>query len=75
MAGGTANNGSPASAGEFYFAPKQAHYKQASPHEGTDGPGLTLAGDYTRQPYFATMEGTVVSGERAATVVARRLGL
>jgi uncharacterized protein with NAD-binding domain and iron-sulfur cluster len=27
---------------------------------------LTLAGDYTKQEYLATMEGAVVSGRRAA---------
>lgn len=31
--------------------------------------GLTLAGDYTRQPYFSTMEGAVVSGLNAAEIV------
>jgi 15-cis-phytoene desaturase len=30
---------------------------------------LTLAGDYTRQPYLATMEGAVVSGQIAARTV------
>jgi 15-cis-phytoene desaturase len=33
-------------------------------------PGLTLAGDYTKQPWVASMEGAVVSGERAAVAVA-----
>jgi uncharacterized protein with NAD-binding domain and iron-sulfur cluster len=31
--------------------------------------GLSLAGDYTRQPYIATMEGAVVSGKLAADAV------
>lgn len=43
------------------------------PPQHTPVPGLTLAGDYTKQPYLATMEGAVVSGNRAAAVVAREL--
>jgi 15-cis-phytoene desaturase len=39
------------------------------PAQQTDIPGLTLAGDYTKQPYVATMEGAVVSGQRAAKLV------
>lgn len=35
--------------------------------------GLTLAGDYTKQPYLATMEGAVVSGRQAAKVVKKHL--
>lgn len=31
--------------------------------------GLTLAGDYTRQPFYSTMEGAVISGKKAAKVV------
>ena len=34
-----------------------------------------LAGDYTRQDWFTTMEGATRSGEKAATGVLRRLGL
>ncbi|WPZ19996.1 FAD-dependent oxidoreductase [Geobacillus subterraneus] len=49
-------------------------YDHLRPRQQTDVPGLTLAGDYTRQPYFATMEGAVLSGQRAAAVVARRFG-
>lgn len=36
------------------------------PEQATPVRGLSLAGDYTRQPYVATMEGAVVSGRRAA---------
>jgi 15-cis-phytoene desaturase len=39
------------------------------PPQRTPVPGLTLAGDYTRQEYLATMEGAVVSGQLAARVV------
>jgi 15-cis-phytoene desaturase len=41
------------------------------PSQETPIPGLTLAGDYTRQQYLATMEGAVVSGQRAARAVAQ----
>lgn len=37
------------------------------PHQKTPVTGLTLAGDYTRQPLYATMEGAVISGQRAAS--------
>jgi 15-cis-phytoene desaturase len=43
------------------------------PRQRTPVRGLTLAGDYTRQEYLATMEGAVVSGRRAAAVVLDRL--
>lgn len=36
------------------------------PTQATDIAGLTLAGDYTRQPNLATMEGAVVAGRAAA---------
>lgn len=39
------------------------------PEQRTDIPGLTLAGDYTKQPNLATMEGAVVAGKKAADVV------
>jgi 15-cis-phytoene desaturase len=39
------------------------------PPQVTPIAGLTLAGDYTRQPYIATMEGAVVSGKLAADAV------
>jgi 15-cis-phytoene desaturase len=39
------------------------------PPQATPIAGLTLAGDYTRQPYIATMEGAVVSGKLAAAAV------
>ncbi|WP_077625248.1 hydroxysqualene dehydroxylase [Sediminibacillus massiliensis] len=43
------------------------------PDQSTPIRGLTLAGDYTRQPYFATMEGAVISGQRAAQIVLQYL--
>jgi 15-cis-phytoene desaturase len=39
------------------------------PSQSTPIPSLTLAGDYTRQPYLQTMEGAVVSGQRAASIL------
>jgi len=39
------------------------------PDQATDIPGLTLAGDYTKQPNLATMEGAVVAGKKAAQVI------
>lgn len=39
------------------------------PSQATDIPGLVLAGDYTKQPYLATMEGAVVSGIEAANCI------
>ena len=39
------------------------------PPQATPIAGLTLAGDYTRQQYLATMEGAVISGQLAAGAV------
>ncbi|OEH53468.1 carotene 7,8-desaturase [Oceanobacillus sp. E9] len=39
------------------------------PTQNTPIQGLILAGDYTKQPYFATMEGAVISGRKAAEIV------
>ena len=44
-------------------------YEHLRPTQRTPIPGLTLAGDYTRQKYLATMEGAVVSGREAAQIV------
>jgi 15-cis-phytoene desaturase len=44
------------------------------PPQATPVPGLTLAGDYTRQQYIATMEGAVVSGRLAAQAVEAAAG-
>lgn len=54
---------------DFYsLAPGNHHLR---PDQATPIPGLTLAGDYTRQPLLGTMEGAVISGERAARLVMR----
>ncbi|MDN4493695.1 hydroxysqualene dehydroxylase [Ureibacillus aquaedulcis] len=39
------------------------------PEQKTSIHGLLLAGDYTRQPFFATMEGAVISGMNAAKLI------
>jgi 15-cis-phytoene desaturase len=39
------------------------------PEQQTSVPGLYLAGDYTKQPFTATMEGAVISGRLAAEAV------
>jgi 15-cis-phytoene desaturase len=39
------------------------------PPQKTPIPGLTLAGDYTQQPLFTSMEGAVISGNRAARCI------
>jgi 15-cis-phytoene desaturase len=44
------------------------------PTQETRVPGLTLAGDYTKQEFFSTMEGAVRSGLKAATIVLEKLG-
>lgn len=47
---------------------------QQRPAQATPVPGLTLAGDYTRQPWLASMEGAVVSGRLAAEAVTNGTG-
>ena len=46
--------------------PGHAHRR---PDQRTPVHGLTLAGDYTRQPWLSSMEGAVTSGQRAAELV------
>jgi 15-cis-phytoene desaturase len=54
---------------DFYtLAPCNDHLR---PTQATPVPGLSLAGDFTRQPYVATMEGAVVSGALAAKAAAQ----
>lgn len=56
---------------DFYsLTPKTEALK---PTQKTPIPGLTLAGDYTKQKYLATMEGAVVSGEIAAREVLKQV--
>ena len=52
---------------DFYsLAPGHHHLR---PDQETPIPGLSLAGDYTRQPLLGTMEGAVISGQLAARSV------
>jgi 15-cis-phytoene desaturase len=46
----------------------------ARPEQATPVPGLSLAGDYTAQRFVVTMEGAVVSGQRAAVAAAAAVG-
>jgi len=46
--------------------------EQLRPKQATPIPGLTLAGDYTSQPLFCSMEGAVLSGQRAARSVLKK---
>ena len=56
---------------DFYsFAPG---HEELRPTQATPIPGLTLAGDYTKQKYLSTMEGAVVSGQKAAEAVLDQL--
>lgn len=47
--------------------------EKLKPNQETPIPGLTLAGDYTKQKYLATMEGAVYSGKLAAKAIAKHL--
>ncbi|HEX2914733.1 MAG TPA: FAD-dependent oxidoreductase [Chloroflexia bacterium] len=47
-------------------------YTQAlRPTQATPVPNFFLAGDYTRQNWFTTMEGATISGEKAASAILR----
>lgn len=47
--------------------------EKLKPSQETPISGLTLAGDYTKQKYLATMEGAVYSGKLAAKTTAKHL--
>lgn len=53
----------------YDFHSLEPGYNWMRPEQNTPIEGLVLAGDYTMQPYFSTMEGAVVSGEKAAKVI------
>ncbi|SES15449.1 hydroxysqualene dehydroxylase [Salipaludibacillus aurantiacus] len=44
-------------------------YNWMRPDQKTPVKGLTLAGDYTKQPFNITTEGAVISGKKAAQVI------
>lgn len=52
---------------DFYSL--EPNHDRLRPNQKTDIDGLILAGDYTKQPYYATMEGAVVSGLKAASLI------
>ena len=56
---------------DFYLLTTGA--ESLRPPQATPVPGLTLAGDYTKQALFCSMEGAVISGQRAARAVDRAL--
>jgi 15-cis-phytoene desaturase len=58
--------------GDFYAA--APGHDRLRPEQATAVPGLTLAGDYTRQPVLTTMEGAVLAGQRAARVIEQARG-
>ncbi|GIP40050.1 phytoene desaturase [Paenibacillus sp. J31TS4] len=57
---------------EADFASVQPGQAALRPSQATPVPGLSLAGDYTDQPMFYTMEGAAISGVRAAEAVLGR---
>lgn len=57
----------------YDFYSLQTGNDKLRPTQQTPVPGLSLAGDYTKQKYLATMEGAVVSGRLAAEQVVKEL--
>ncbi|SES15434.1 hydroxysqualene dehydroxylase [Salipaludibacillus aurantiacus] len=53
----------------FHIGPNHQWMK---PDQKTPVKGLTLAGEYTKQPYHTTTEGAVISGKKAAEVILGR---
>ncbi|WP_235848488.1 FAD-dependent oxidoreductase [Litchfieldia alkalitelluris] len=56
------------------FHSLEPNHNWMRPDQKTEVKGLYLAGDYTRQPHFATMEGAVVSGQKAARLILKERG-
>lgn len=54
------------SGSRFHSGP---HHYWMRPEQKTPVKGLTLAGDYTKQPFNVTTEGAVISGKKAAQVI------
>ena len=50
----------------YYLTPGNADLR---PSQATPVKGLALAGDYTRQHFLTTMEGAVISGKKAASLL------
>ncbi|MFC0272552.1 FAD-dependent oxidoreductase [Metabacillus herbersteinensis] len=53
----------------YDFHSLEPRYQHLRPTQKTPIQGLILAGDFTKQPYFSTMEGAVFSGVKAAKLV------
>lgn len=56
------------------FHSLEPRHLRLRPDQETPVPGLSLAGDYTRQRFMASMEGAVISGQRAAESVLKVIG-
>jgi 15-cis-phytoene desaturase len=57
----------------FDFYAMRPGTERLRPTQATSIPGLSLAGDYTKQPFSASMEGAVVSGQQAAQAVLKAI--
>ncbi|WP_163527391.1 NAD(P)/FAD-dependent oxidoreductase [Halobacillus ihumii] len=53
----------------YDFHSLEPGHQQLRPTQKTPVDGLILAGDYTKQPYFSTMEGAAYSGIKAARLI------
>ncbi|MFD2922984.1 FAD-dependent oxidoreductase [Halobacillus naozhouensis] len=53
----------------YDFHSLEPGHQQLRPAQNTPVDGLILAGDYTKQPYFSTMEGAAYSGIKAAMLI------
>lgn len=53
----------------FDFYAMRPGTERLRPEQATSIAGLSLAGDYTKQPFSASMEGAVLSGQQAAEAV------
>ena len=58
---------------EFYLLEPRSEAKR--PKQRTGVPGLTLAGDYTKQPLICTMEGAVIAGRLAAEAATSNISI
>ncbi|MCP8968567.1 NAD(P)/FAD-dependent oxidoreductase [Ectobacillus ponti] len=56
----------------YDFHSLEPGYNWMRPDQNTPVKGLVLAGDYTMQPIFATMEGACISGVNAAKIILKR---
>ena len=71
MLGGSASSWKIRSPWRIFVSPNDFDFpcpavKSTEANSANGHKGLTIAGDYTKQPYMDTREGAVVSGELAA---------